>query len=449
LYDQGRYAEASSVLEQAATAAEHQGDLARLVHLTYLQSYSDSEGGAGTAGMARLLRLIETNEAQGASPELVWLYLSLGQYSFASDQHADELDAAERALQVAQAVGDAGLVLLAQQRRGQALHRVDRLEDGASELATVLTVLQDLEQQPDSVLPLSDLEVDTLNNIGAALTFLGRLNEAQAVSERGLAVAEQKRFSGWEAGIAFQCGNIAFLRGDWPAAQRYIERAVRLEKQIRTTSNRRPAVYVVDGFLQLAQGRLEAATQSAEVGLALAQQRGALLPVRWAQQLLVEIDLEKGDPTSARARLSPFPDHAHLTENEITILLPVLVWAHLESGEVEAAEELASPTVARLRAQHHRFLLVDALRVQAAVWMRQRRWDEAETALQEALQLARQMPYPYAEAKALSIYGDLLVASGQPERAREQYEAALAILRPRGEVPYTNRIERALAEMVH
>jgi predicted PurR-regulated permease PerM len=61
------------------------------------------------------------------------------------------------------------------------------------------------------------------------------------------------------------------------------------------------------------------------------------------------------------------------------------------------------------------------------------------------LALARQMPYPYAEAKALSTYGDLLVANGQPKRARNQYNAALAILRPLGEVPYTERIEQALA----
>jgi tetratricopeptide (TPR) repeat protein len=90
---------------------------------------------------------------------------------------------------------------------------------------------------------------------------------------------------------------------------------------------------------------------------------------------------------------------------------------------------------------------VDALRVEAAVWFRQRRWGEAEADLEEALDLARQMPYPYAEAKLLFTYGDLTSANGRLERAREHYEAALAILRPLGEVPYAGRIERALAGM--
>jgi tetratricopeptide (TPR) repeat protein len=119
----------------------------------------------------------------------------------------------------------------------------------------------------------------------------------------------------------------------------------------------------------------------------------------------------------------------------------------LELGQVEAAEELVRQTVTRQRAQHNYFYLVDALRVEAAVRMQQQRWGKAEAALQEAVTLAHPMPYPYAEAKALSTYGDLLVASGQPKQARDQYEAALAILRRLGEVLYAERIERALAEM--
>jgi predicted ATPase/class 3 adenylate cyclase len=447
LFDQGRYAEASSILEQAAAEAEQRGDLIRLVRFTWLQSYSDTEGGAGTAGMARLLRLIETTQTQGASAELVWLYLSLGQYSFASRQHADELDASEHALEVAQAVGDASLVLLAQQRRGIALHNTRRPEEAASELTAVVAVLEDLGRHKESMLlPVSDLEVDTLHNLGSALTTLGRLNEAQAVAKRGLAVAEQKRFSGWEAAIVAQCSDIAFLQGDWPAAQRYIERAVTLEEQIRITSNRRPFVYITDGLLQLAQGRLEAATQSVEVGLALAEQRSDMwLP--WAQRLLVEIDLEKGDPASARSRLSPLLDSARLTEREIDAFLPVLVWAYLESGEVELAKALTSQSVTRLRAEHRWLYLLTALQVEAAVSIQQQHWKEAETALDQALALALPMPYPYEEAKALSTYGDLLVARGQPERARDQYKAALTILHRLGERPYADRIERALAQV--
>ncbi len=163
--------------------------------------------------------------------------------------------------------------------------------------------------------------------------------------------------------------------------------------------------------------------------------------------MLAEIELQQGDPAAARDRLLPLLDRGGLTETDVNALLPLLTWAHLLLGEVDAAETLATRTVARLRAQHDYFTLVDALRVEATLRIRQRRWVEAEALLSECLAQARRMPYPSAEARTLSTYGDLLEARGEPEAAHEQYEAALAILRSLGEVPYAARIEGALARV--
>jgi hypothetical protein len=57
------------------------------------------------------------------------------------------------------------------------------------------------------------------------------------------------------------------------------------------------------------------------------------------------------------------------------------------------------------------------------------------------------MPYPYAEAKALHVYGQLHAAKGEPALAREKYEAALAILTRLGEWLYRSHVERALAKL--
>jgi len=54
---------------------------------------------------------------------------------------------------------------------------------------------------------------------------------------------------------------------------------------------------------------------------------------------------------------------------------------------------------------------------------------------------------PYAEAKALYVYGRLHMAQGEPERARERFTAASAILDQLGERLYAEHIERALAEI--
>jgi hypothetical protein len=75
------------------------------------------------------------------------------------------------------------------------------------------------------------------------------------------------------------------------------------------------------------------------------------------------------------------------------------------------------------------------------------RRQEAEAALEETLALCRTLPCPYAEAKALAVYGQLHAARGEPERARERYMAARAICEQLGERLYRPQIERALAEL--
>jgi Flp pilus assembly protein TadD len=71
-----------------------------------------------------------------------------------------------------------------------------------------------------------------------------------------------------------------------------------------------------------------------------------------------------------------------------------LAWAHLELGEVEQAADVASRAVSRARTQGNRLSLVEALRVQGLVALRQERWDDAVQVLDEAVSLARRMRYP-------------------------------------------------------
>ncbi len=127
--------------------------------------------------------------------------------------------------------------------------------------------------------------------------------------------------------------------------------------------------------------------------------------------------------------------------------MAVLAQARLELGALEEAARLLRQGVACARAGHERLPLVDLLRVQAMLATRQEQWSEAETALEEALSLCRSMPCPYAEAKALYVYGLLHTAKGEPEPARARLKAALAICGWLGERLYAERIEEALARL--
>src|SRR5262249_30380307 len=91
--------------------------------------------------------------------------------------------------------------------------------------------------------------------------------------------------------------------------------------------------------------------------------------------------------------------------------------------------------------------LGDVLRARAVVATVQGEWAEAHSALDEALELARGLAYPYDEAKALYRYGQLHAAEGEPEQAREKHTAALAMCERLGEVLYRPHIERDLRRL--
>jgi len=150
-----------------------------------------------------------------------------------------------------------------------------------------------------------------------------------------------------------------------------------------------------------------------------------------------------GDAAAAYARLEPLLDRLGLQERQVTPLLPLLAWAQLELDR----DEQAAVTLAACHARRGRLWLVDALRVRAMLAMKQQQWQDAAASLDESLALCRAMPYPYAEAKALYVYGQFHTAKGEPDLAREQYHAALAICERLGEGLYRPHIERALAAL--
>jgi hypothetical protein len=58
------------------------------------------------------------------------------------------------------------------------------------------------------------------------------------------------------------------------------------------------------------------------------------------------------------------------------------------------------------------------------------------------------MPYPYAEARLLHVYGEMHVAKGEPGPAREWLETALAIFRRLGARKDAEQVEQALTALL-
>ncbi|HKS69911.1 MAG TPA: tetratricopeptide repeat protein, partial [Ktedonobacterales bacterium] len=436
-----RFDAARRTLEQAIAHYRASGDIecaARaLAHLAEVHTL----GGTHEEGIALVQAQIQTLDREGVSPaRLAQLQLSLGTLYQATRQFAAMLAAAERAAELARAGDDRRLVAQAAWQRSFVLQFMGRGTEAIPEMEDAVPLLEAVGD--------GDTYFWALANLSATFLGFGDVGHARLYLDRALVAAEQL---GDPSALAWQAileGEMSFALGEWSQARRAHERAATLLNGGLASWGEREAAYLafIEGTLTMAQGSFERGERLLAEAVAWGQQRRDYQILRAALAELAERDLLAGEAQLARERLQPVlvDLHGH-EEADVTHYLPLLAWSQLELGAQEDADRLAAEALARVRAGQWHRALADVLRVRALVSMRLERWPEAAEALDEALAVARAFPRPYVEAKLLYVYGLLHTETGEPERARERFAAALALCERLGEGLYRPLIERALA----
>jgi tetratricopeptide (TPR) repeat protein len=281
----------------------------------------------------------------------------------------------------------------------------------------------------------------------------GDLVTGRAYLNRGVEVSEQVNDPTALAFTLHKRGISEVAEGEWDRAHADFERAVSMIRQTGTSWASAGVLYGM-GHLYLVTGETGAATRYFDELFDLA--RGSsdmrvISPFIHAQCVLAERDLLAGKSEAALTRLMAVRDRGEIFEGTLNRMPSILAWAYLDTGAVDKAQEIIMKAITGAAdwstTVFGKAERADALRVGALVALRQERWSDARAALQQSLDVAKQTACLYAEAKALAVYGQLHVAEGKPERAREQYEAALAICGRLGERLYAGEIERALSEL--
>jgi tetratricopeptide (TPR) repeat protein len=113
---------------------------------------------------------------------------------------------------------------------------------------------------------------------------------------------------------------------------------------------------------------------------------------------------------------------------------------------MDRAEKVAQRAVASVRDHRDELRLLDALRVLGMVVAAHGRMDEAERALEEALDRARAMSSRFDEARILLEIGRLR-ARMDPQRAVAAIDEALARFRALGAHFYESQAEAVLANL--
>jgi tetratricopeptide (TPR) repeat protein len=433
----GRYDQALQVLERAVAIHRTAGDLEAEGRVTAAIGQAHFYAGTWEEGIARVRPLLASLEARGPSPALAALYVALIPLFAPTGRYREYLAAAERASALARSLGDSWLLADSESWRGSALAELDRQVEARPVLEGAISLAETTNHVRSSSRALAYL--------GRTYLADGAFAQACRVQEQAVDASEQlgdPDFTGWATS---RLADVHVLAGTWTQARTLYERAVALFHSLGRAARHSSLPLVGLGILSLLEGNWEAAFRYLEEGAAMATRTRHLGALRAAQQALAERDLLDGRPRDALARLQALLKDLDLEDSALTKPMPVLAQVQLAIGNLADAEAVVAAGVTRARERCNRVDLVEWLRLQGMIGIHQGWCQDAQHALDEAIDLARGMPYPYAEGRLLHVYGELHIQAAEPREAQESLEAALAIFRQLGAHRDASQVEQAIA----
>jgi tetratricopeptide (TPR) repeat protein/transcriptional regulator with XRE-family HTH domain len=426
----GRYDEALAMLERAARlyqdagAADGQAKVMAKIGLIY------PVRGRPEDGIVRLQPLVETLDQGPASHSLASLYATLAQLYNEAGWQTEQLVATRRLLELAHDLGDERLLAEAELHRGVSLVQTGQHQDA----------LQHLE----SAIARSE-EIGDLSTLCMALHFAGFIvhslhqsDRAMMYRERTLELAERLGDAREVSYRALEVAWVAFLLGDWSRSRAYAERALTAALAVDNLAMYFQPLRTL-AELALYQGDWEQAAGCLRECDTIARHMNVPEMLREAQGAWAEMDLLRGDREGALARLLPLVE-SPAWDRHLTFLLP-LAWARLEMGKLDEAEDAVAKALDE--ATRAPVAQVDALRLRGMIATRREEWLAAEDSFQRGVDRAREIGYPWGEARALHELGLLSARKGDPRRAREHLATARTLFERLGSRPYSARVEEA------
>jgi class 3 adenylate cyclase/tetratricopeptide (TPR) repeat protein len=429
-----RYDEAIGLLEEAASAYRTLGDREREAMAMAGIGWAYSLRGSADDGLRRLHPFVDTLGREGAapSPGVGAAYAALANLCFRASRHEEELRYAERAGQIARAVGDDRLLARVEIERGTALATLGR----ARESLPVLEAAVDLADRLGDMYTLQR----GLNNIASSLWDLQQFPHAEPYARRSLEAAER---AGDPSQITWSTGMIGvypMIRGEWDEALIWFERAAEMARGQGPSSA--TFLLTAPALVRMYRGEDEYVGRLAEECLALAEQwKDDRLQVvtMW---VLGENHWLQGRFAKAVDALHPFIDFPGIRNDDQGDNIDVLAKAYLELGNETRARKLVAR--AETIPQDSPWTIVETRILKYILLGREGQVDEARAEYEETLDVARRLDYPYGEALTLSALGGLRSYPMEEKEWKDRLEAALAIFQRIGAKPLIERTQEAL-----
>jgi transcriptional regulator with XRE-family HTH domain/tetratricopeptide (TPR) repeat protein len=437
-------------LEEAEQIYHGEGDVEARALVSTTIGYVHTASGMFDKGldvvrpMMRSLRGAEgehtsTPEPLPVSPQVrAELQGALSHLSFMAGFYDDALGLARNALDAAISTQDEGLIAHARVPLGVALLSIGQTRDAAENL---VLASKGAEAAGDLA-----THADALCMLSWAYQIRGEFAPYKEAIEAATVLARKVNDGIGLGQSIFLEALLAYYLGDWQQAKEIGAGSMRAFQGLSASYL---SAYPLLGFgwLSMVEGDYDTADVLLAQAADLAEHSGGLQVLRFLKALLSERDLLAGQPAAARARLDPLFNGPPLQERTRVELNVLRAWAALQLGDDADADDLITDSVLSAHAHEMTLVLPDALRIQALWAMQQRNWQQAEAALEDARTCCQTMPYPYAEARVLFVYGQVQAAKGEPERAHALWQEALAICEKLGERLYAERIEEVVATL--
>jgi tetratricopeptide (TPR) repeat protein len=441
-----RYDEALTVLEQAAglyrSLGDRMGEAAAVAEIGWIHRNRGTDGD----GLALVSPLVASLEAENSGGHLGFalagLYTALSRLYFGLGRYVDELEAAQRAVDLARNSGNTLVLSVAESRLGGALMFAGRREEAREALEKAIVLGEGTGN-------LGTMTV-ALDNLGEIARDAGDYRQALLDCQRAVVLAEQTGVPGRIGWTLTKLGRIHLLMGEWAQARALFERALHLLGD-DPRSAAHPMMYL--GQLDLVEGNLVSGSAQVEAAMGIeGSDRDPWLGWR-GTRLLAELNLLEGNPATALSRLQELVEHTGEGQPQgsvmFTLLFGPLAFAYVELGQEDEAEAILANGLARAEAKGQVLARAELLRIRGTLRSRQRRWEEARRDMQESLELVRPMPNPFREAQARVALGELALQMHLDAEAEGHFRSALDIFQRLGARAYAERVERRLAALSH
>ncbi len=290
-----KFDDALTALDAALEAYRAAGDQLGLGRVTAQIGHVHIDRGTPEGAMARVLEMLAYLEDNAAWQGLAALYMTLALFFVAGGRYQEQLFAAERAIELAHKAGDAGIAANAEAARGHALLLLGRLDEARAVMEAAVPLAE----------AVGDLDclTATFGNLSALHRWRGDVAQSWRYVERSIAAAEQLGNAVLIMVAKFRRAVLALYAGDMAQAHADLDWVAPLDDRIGGAWVFAYPVIAL-GVTYAIEGDWKEAERYLVRGSAVAAPLGGIEAARRAQTWLAERDLYEGRPAAARDRLA-------------------------------------------------------------------------------------------------------------------------------------------------